>query len=739
MLSDAIKTNRGNCAKSHVVVETAMLSEEELLEFMACVEDNFEPGCGRVIHFLTSTDTSAHKLLCREKITDCPDYTIEEMPDPNLLRAKMFPYYYFNGNMEFWEKLFEAADCVRGVCYAFLSDFLWKTHNNVVWPYHLKKKELSHARERMVNILNQVPDEFILSYKGIDNFYRSYLFGMKSEGSTGVRVLPETLQIVRNGNVVYEAKKLEIVLTKFRPEEDKIAFVAFIKSPVFNFCKEPVLWMESNGDTGDRQKIPLKKSSWRFYKSKEETNSFYTFVLDIDTKKIKEFHFYVEVEGTVYDTYYYFMPEVVFNTKLDRYRYYKGRTEYRFDHNTFLINTVDEGVEERYCEHIQKQFEETEPEICEYRGRIREKRKEKRKIWLYYDCKGVYKDNGYLQFRHDFGIDDGIERYYILNNDLESCRELFTKEQIPFVVQFGSDEHKMLYCLAGKVITAYIEKNNYLPFTDAEYAKLIDVAEMPMIIYLQHGVYHAYIPWKYSLDRLQIDKKVISVKFEHEQDIYEHCFTEQYEIASCMPRYDSLDQLAEPQKKILFAPSWRKYLVDMAGHEWITREDVFLESKFYKETMSFLKDEVLNRTLKQYGYRLEFKLHPILMRYAHLYSIDGETIVMAAPSVKEEDYAIFITDFSSYVFDFAYLKRSILYFVPDYEEFQSGMNDYRECVLPFDDALGEFTDKAKDAVRILNKMVRRGGKPSLKYAKRMNKLFYYKDNSACQRIYEKLV
>ena len=60
MLSD-------NCAKSHVVVETAMLSEEELLEFMARVEDKFEPGCGRVIHFLTSTDTSAHKLLCRER------------------------------------------------------------------------------------------------------------------------------------------------------------------------------------------------------------------------------------------------------------------------------------------------------------------------------------------------------------------------------------------------------------------------------------------------------------------------------------------------------------------------------------------------------------------------------------------------------------------------------------------------------------------------------------------------
>lgn len=724
--------------KSHVVVETAVLSEEELLGFMDCVEDSFEPGCGRVIHFLVSPDVHSQLRICTERKTVYPDYVLEEKTDSNLLRAQMFPYYYFDGNMEFWEKMFENMEYPKAVCYAFLSDFLWKTQNNVMWPHHLQKEQMTAARKRMTGMLDQVLDEYILSCKGIDNFYRSYLFGMKSTGSTDVKAQPEALQIVRNGKVIYEAKKLEIVLTKFRPEGHQLAFVAFIKSPVFNFCKEPVLWMESNGEE-NREKIPLKKSSWRFYKTKEETNSFYTFVLDIDTDKIKKFHFYVEVEGIVYDTYYYFMPEVIFNTKLNRYRYYTGKTEYRFDHNTFLVNQVEGDAAERYCGQIQKQFEETEPDICEYRRQIWENRKEKRRIWLYYDCKGVYKDNGYLQFIHDFSKEDGIERYYILNNDLVGCQELFTKEQLSHVVQFQSGEHKMLYCLAEKVITAYIEKNNYLPFTDEEYAKLMDVSEMPMIIYLQHGVYHAYIPWKYSLDRLQIDKKVISVKFEHEQDIREHCFTDQYEITSCMPRYDYLDSLEKPEKKILFAPSWRKYLVDMAGHEWITREDIFLKSQFFKETEAFLKDKALIELLQRYGYKLEFKLHPILMRYAHLYSIDGETIRMAPPSVREEEYAIFITDFSSYVFDFAYLKRSILYFVPDYEEFRSGMNDYRECVMPFDNALGEFTDNAEDAVRLLAKMVLRNGRPPFKYAKRMNKLFYYKDNSACRRIYEKLV
>lgn len=739
VLSNALGNYHRQYAISHIVVDLATLPEDEVLEFLACVEDAFEPDCGRVVHLLASGIPSVLMRTCRLRKKAFPDYMIEENADPNLLRTQMFTYYYFDANMEFWEKLFASSHAEKGVCHAFLSDFLWKTQNNVIWPYHLQGEQWERARNRVIGVLDQVPDEFILDYNGVDNFYRSYLFDMKSKGHTKVMAQPEALQIVRNGNVIYEAKKLEIVLTKFRPVKNRIHFIAFIKSPVFNFCEEPILWMESNGDAEGREKIPLKKSSWSYYRTKEETNAFYTFILNINTKEKKKFHFYVEIDGTMFDTYYYFMPEVVFSTKLSRYRYYCGSKEYRFDHNTFLVRRAGSGDAQEYREYTQGQFRETEPETCEYRELILENRQKEREIWLYYDCKGVYKDNGYLQFVHDFEKKDGIERYYILNNELEGCRELFSESQLTCVVAFGSDEHRMLYCLASKVVTAYIEKNNYLPFTDTEYAKLMDVATMPMIIYLQHGVYHAHIPWKYSLDRLQLDKKVISAKFERRQDMADHCFTKQYELTSCMPRFDFLDVSAKPKKKILFAPSWRKYLVDMVGTEWVTREDVFLESKFYRETETFLNDDSLIRFLRRHRYTLEFKPHPILARYRHLYHLDGETVSFASVSVKEEDYAIFITDFSSYVYDFAYLRRSILYFVPDYEEFQSGMNDYRECVLPFENGLGEFADQAGDAICLIKRLVRRRGRPASKYAKKMDDIFYHKDGGARQRIYENLM
>ena len=43
-----------------------------------------------------------------------------------------------------------------------------------------------------------------------------------------------------------------------------------------------------------------------------------------------------------------------------------------------------------------------------------------------------------------------------------------------------------------------------------------------------------------------------------------------------------------------------------------------------------------------------------------------------------EQYEMFITDFSSFVFDFIYLGRKVFSFIPDEMQFRCGMNSYRE-------------------------------------------------------------
>ena len=104
--------------------------------------------------------------------------------------------------------------------------------------------------------------------------------------------------------------------------------------------------------------------------------------------------------------------------------------------------------------------------------------------------------------------------------------------------------------------------------------------------------------------------------------------------------------------------------------------------------------------------------------------------------IEIADYEIFITDFSSFVFDFVYLNRKIMYFVPDYDLFRSGMNQYWRLDLPLEDGFGPFVQNEEDAV---NQLIELMDAPiSLRYLQKMQGFFMYKDNHQRERIYEAL-
>lgn len=724
---------------ANILVNTIKLTVEQVEEVLRFFVYALPEDYACCIHLLANEDEKK-KEICEEYCEKYSFFQYETGKNMDQLKVDFYPYHCYESNLEFWKLIFSKMNPLPISIYnSFVFDLLWKIEANVIWPYHYAEDRLAIAKDEYIQMLNEVPDELIRYLEGIDNFQRYHLFKLKTSGGTATDVWKEKLRIVRNGVIFYEANKIEIVLTKFRLTEKKIKFVAFVKSPAFAFASKPELYMDINGNQEDMIPVKLSDSSWNYYKTKELSNQFYTFVLDIDINEIKQFHFYVKLDEKLFDTYYYFMPEVIFSNAAKRYRCYYKDIEVRFTQNTFYIDKVTKEAEKEYYDYVSKQFEETEPEVFEFRNRVWEEKKHTSNVWLYYDCKGVYKDNGYYQFIHDFEKKDGVKKYYVVNGDVEEKKELFTKEQLKYVVTFGSQRHKELFNMADKIITAYIERGNYNPYPVNYHVKIMDCISQPEIIYLQHGVYHAFIPWKYSLDRLQVDKKVVSTDFEKKNDLKRYNFTEDYLLPVGMPRYDFFDLSQKPEKKILYAPSWRKYLVDMENGEWVTNEEKFKQSNFYKNTKELLENSRLKKTLLKKDYVLEFKLHPILMRYAHLYELDGEVIRFANQDVKEEEYAAFITDFSSYVYDFAYLKRKIIFFFPDYDEFKSGMSDYRECVLSFEDGIGDFANQVSDAVAIIEKSVKTKCIAKDEQLQMMKDMFIFSSGECREKIYNGIV
>lgn len=93
--------------------------------------------------------------------------------------------------------------------------------------------------------------------------------------------------------------------------------------------------------------------------------------------------------------------------------------------------------------------------------------------------------------------------------------------------------------------------------------------------------------------------------------------------------------------------------------------------------------------LDAYDYHLDIKLHPIFKVYSRFFEFDNPRIHLINSAI-DSDYEVFITDYSSWVYDFVYLKRKILYFLPDEGFFSSGLNGYREVDIPLQDGFGPF-------------------------------------------------
>lgn len=82
------------------------------------------------------------------------------------------------------------------------------------------------------------------------------------------------------------------------------------------------------------------------------------------------------------------------------------------------------------------------------------------------------------------------------------------------------------------------------------------------------------------------------------------------------------------------------------------------------------------KLLPDNGYSLDVKLHPIF-RSVDLSLDYDDRLVHFVDEVEEGEYSLFITDFSSYLFDFLYMNIPVLSFIPDWDEFRCGMNGYR--------------------------------------------------------------
>lgn len=638
---------------------------------------------------------------------------------------------YFDCFVGKWEEIFASFETVPGFAKAlFVEDLLTRAASDCLLPYCAEGEDYRREIGRLEKLLESVDDEIIINFPDAVQMNKYYLVSMKYKGELDA-VADEKIRLVHGDKVLFESDSITLNLTKFKARSNGVEVCGYISSPIFDYCEKPTLLLRERSEN-----IPLDitECSYCYDGAKIRNNTAWGFRTVIVPDKRKSFSFTVEIGERSYPVNFECGEWVAFNQS--RRSFVMNSIKCRMSERCFVLEKADEKDEKKYKKSELKKYLKTNKKV--FAVRFINYLMPKKRIWLYHDCKGVGTDNAYYQFVHDFAADDGVERYYVVNGSIDAVRDKFTAEQQKNLIAFRSTKHKLMYLNAERVITAFIEKENYLPYFSDIYPEYIDLFEGE-VYYLQHGVLHAHLPWKYSYDRLDVTGEVVSTDYEVKNFTENYFFPETALIKSKMPRYDyfEIDE-GRAENVILFAPSWRKHLITHKGEGgWTADKEKFIQSDYFKKTQAFLNSERLNEMLEKSGYTLEFKLHPIFLPYKECFELKSSRVKFADGRASDE-YKICITDYSSFVFDFVYLNRAIVYFMPDLKEFKAGMNDYRELDIPFENGFGELTQSETELCAALQRIINNSGEPVSPYKEKNADFFFNKEKDACDRIYKSI-
>lgn len=582
--------------------------------------------------------------------------------------------YVFEQSMRMFEEMFapyhdHVPAAFQGL---YINDLAWKMRCNILYPWHYEKTEFARAQERIRTLLLRVEDAVIWEHPEIDAYHKCYWLSEKPNTQVKAYFTPDAFGLRCGERILTEETKAQLMVSRIRMEGDTVLFRGFLKSGVFSFSGMPELYAVTEHS---RIKLELYPSAHSYYLCRTRTNRFHAFCLELPKQQFHALRFEIELGGCRYDCTCDFLPKAPFSRYYERYDAVAGEQGICFDPVKESFSLTQRSPQDIFLDNSDAPL--LSFEIAGIRKKAAKLRCTRR-IHLYYDCRGVEKDNGYYRFLADLPKCDGVERYYVCSHDQPTLCRLFTRQQRRNVLAFGSRQHKILSIAAERIITAFIEDNNIFPFAPQELPMLSDFLGFT-VEYLQHGVLHASVPWKYTPEVVTADKICISTDYEQELFTEKYHFRNKDLLHSPMPRLRMLDRQAKPEKRILFAPSWREYLIGAnVGGIWQPRREVFLQSDYYRNICAFLQSEALHRWLSEHDYTLDFKLHPIFAVYADLFHAENDRIHVIRTAEKIERYEMFITDFSSFVFDFLYLGRRVFSYIPDEMQFRSGMNTYRE-------------------------------------------------------------
>ena len=337
------------------------------------------------------------------------------------------------------------------------------------------------------------------------------------------------------------------------------------------------------------------------------------------------------------------------------------------------------------------------------------------------------RDNGYHIFKYITKEHPEKNVYYIIDKNSVDYHKV---KALGRVIAYKSWKHVIYFIGARKKISSHVM--GYAPGTPYRFTRIKRLLPIPgKHVFLQHGVI-ACDNLGLHADVSQMDIFICGAKPEYEFVKTTFGHPENVVRYTGLARYDALHGHT-PKRDILIMPTWRMYLSDFD-------RDAFMRSDYFTHWDAVLRDPRISALLKENGVRLIFYPHYEMQKFVDCFTDVGENVVIAdfnSYDVQQLliDSSLLITDYSSVFFDFAYMKKPLIYYQFDKDTFFS--RHYRKGYFDYEaTGLGDVTLDIDSLIASIEKSVSLGFSPEQKYTERIEDLFILHDTDNCHRIYE---
>lgn len=359
-------------------------------------------------------------------------------------------------------------------------------------------------------------------------------------------------------------------------------------------------------------------------------------------------------------------------------------------------------------------------------------------VWIISESPENARDNGYWLFKY---VREHYPEKKVFYPIKSNCFDFSKIEALGNYIKPGSWRHYILFWAASK----YIGTTKYHGFPDERICA--GIFEMGMsgfkYVFLNHGFTrgHSNIvdgnKTSYSLifAMSEIEKKIIvELNYQEEKKVKA--------IGFC--RHDNLDNSIVDPKLIVVMPTWRRWL-DYRHAESKERIEKlkkdFLVSSYYESYTNLINNEDLLKFLEDKNLKLVLYFHGYAQEYLSYFKSASDRIIIA----KKEEYfiqdllkqaAFLITDYSSVAIDYGYMKKAMLYYQFDAEEFAEKQYSNSKYYNFEEDGFGPIVNRLEDVVDTLKKSYQHGFIMEQQYVDRVNRFFPSFDTKHCERTYE---